>query len=282
MTHAPLKPSAFLEICQTLEARGAAPVTLEALCEAHGISLFALNRLFKKYIGVSPKSWTRTLRLNEAAILLARSDLDILTISCAVGYESQQGFSRAFVRAYGQTPTLFRQNFGLQQGVSQPQVRRPLDVTLKALAPTRIVRRRYLGNYDDVPQHWHDFAACISNRPHRAFAPQRFFGLTWDDPALTPPGQIRYDCAYVLDDAVPPSLPPECVVCELPAGIYASMNHKGRYTDAIGGAYTTLVCEWLPMSGRQLDLRPALEWYTAPPWQQPIERWDFSVWIAIF
>lgn len=274
------KKRAYLELCRMLETRNSEPMPLDQLCAEHGLSVFALNRLFKKWMGISPKSWQRKLRLNEAAILLVRTSLDILSIACTVGYESQQSFTRAFNRAYAVTPARFRQNFWLQHGKPSPATPTRLPVVPKALPELHILRRRYLGNYADIPQHWQDFSSQL-DKLELEHTHGLFLGLTWDDPAITLPGQIRYDCAVLHAGDLPSAPSLDWVICDVPAGAYAAMRHQGHYEGVVAGAYTAIVCDWLPISSWQLDMRPAIELYNTPPWRQQEESWSFEVLVPI-
>lgn len=255
---------------------------MDALCAEYGLSVFALNRLFKKWLGHTPRNWQRRLRLNEAAILLGRTNQSVLSISLAVGYESQQSFCRAFVRERGINPSQFRQQFWARHGTPQTQPVR-LPVLHRVLPPLRLLSQRFVGDYDQVPQFWQAFGA-VAERTGFDARQGVFVGVTWDDPDLTPAGQIRYDCAFLLLNNATPSLRhalPGLAFLPISGGAYAALPQQGSYQAAVPEGYRALVCDWLPGSGWQMDMRPAIEWFVHAPWRMPIDEWCFEIRLPI-
>lgn len=70
-----------------------------------GISARSLQRLFKRYVGVSPKWVLQRYRLHEAAARLAEGTSGTWAeVAVELGYFDQPHFIRDFVRAVGMTP----------------------------------------------------------------------------------------------------------------------------------------------------------------------------------
>jgi len=67
-----------------------------------------LQRLFKEATGMALGQALSERRLQEAARLLATTNLRIKEIACAVGYEHTSSFTRAFERRFAQAPRRFR------------------------------------------------------------------------------------------------------------------------------------------------------------------------------
>ena len=67
-----------------------------------------LQRLFKEATGIALGQALSERRLQEAARLLATTNLRIKEIACAVGYEHTSSFTRAFERRFAQAPRRFR------------------------------------------------------------------------------------------------------------------------------------------------------------------------------
>lgn len=82
--------------------------TLSSLARASGVSRTVLASTFKETLGVPPMSYLTSWRMQIAAGLLADTDTLVYTISEAVGYESEASFSRAFRRATGLSPGIWR------------------------------------------------------------------------------------------------------------------------------------------------------------------------------
>ncbi len=67
-----------------------------------------LARTFRRYLDKTPTEFVNELRLNYAANLLAHSDLPILQVASAAGFESLSHFYRLFAVRFGESPARFR------------------------------------------------------------------------------------------------------------------------------------------------------------------------------
>jgi AraC-like DNA-binding protein len=75
-----------------------------------GRSTRSLQRLFQRYVGVSPKWVLQRYRLHEAAARLAEgSDRPWTEVAVELGYFDQSHFIRDFTRAVGMTPVAYAQ-----------------------------------------------------------------------------------------------------------------------------------------------------------------------------
>lgn len=94
----------------TIHQRFADPVLrLGDVASAAGLSPAHLCRLFRQERGESPMQLLGRLRLERAAELLTRTQLDIGEIAYAVGFGDRLYFSRAFHRFAGCSPSGYRE-----------------------------------------------------------------------------------------------------------------------------------------------------------------------------
>lgn len=70
-----------------------------------------LARNFKKYVGCSPMEWLRLIRVNNAKILLEKTNLHIAEISNLCGFGTTVNFRIAFKRLSGFTPKEWREKY---------------------------------------------------------------------------------------------------------------------------------------------------------------------------
>ncbi|GAB4568876.1 MAG: hypothetical protein Tsb0020_22750 [Haliangiales bacterium] len=82
--------------------------SLASLARLVGQSPSYFQRTFARVVGESPKQYTRRLQLECAAALLLTTEDSILDVALASGFESHEGFTRAFSKHFGQAPKLFR------------------------------------------------------------------------------------------------------------------------------------------------------------------------------
>jgi AraC-like DNA-binding protein len=79
-------------------------VTLGDLCAAAGYSKYHAVRIFKEATGVAPGEYIRALRLTKAAEKLRDSGGKVIDAAMSSGFDSHDGFTRAFSRQFDITP----------------------------------------------------------------------------------------------------------------------------------------------------------------------------------
>jgi AraC-like DNA-binding protein len=88
--------------------------TVPELARMVATSRSALDGRFREVLGLSPIRYLTEWRLHLARDLLAMTDLPVAAIARRVGYEAEEAFSRAFKRAYGRSPALWRADHRLR------------------------------------------------------------------------------------------------------------------------------------------------------------------------
>jgi AraC-like DNA-binding protein len=88
------------------------PINLRTLANAAGYSPFHAARLFKEHTGKTPFEYIRALRLSRAALILRDGSDSILTVALDFVFSSHAGFTRAFTRQFGLSPSEYRKKGG--------------------------------------------------------------------------------------------------------------------------------------------------------------------------
>lgn len=83
------------------------PIRMEHLARHFGYSKSRFSRLFHDHLGCSMIEYLATIRCRQAALLLIESDMTMLDIALAVGFECLRTFYRAFKNCYQMTPTQY-------------------------------------------------------------------------------------------------------------------------------------------------------------------------------
>jgi AraC family transcriptional regulator len=105
-------PRTLRELLPTLAALSASRDRRRSLAElasAHDTSPSTLQRAFTRIVGESPKHYTRRLQLECAALALIGTDQSVLDVALDAGFDSHEGFTRAFATHFGVPPKAFRQ-----------------------------------------------------------------------------------------------------------------------------------------------------------------------------
>jgi AraC-like DNA-binding protein len=82
--------------------------TISQLAEEVGMSRSVLAERFREVLGVPPMSYLARWRLYLGSRLLATTARGVADIGVEVGYDSEAAFNRAFKRAFGVPPALYR------------------------------------------------------------------------------------------------------------------------------------------------------------------------------
>ncbi len=90
---------------------------LDEIAEAVGVSRRSLQRKFKTFLGRSVLDETQTIRCRKIAEILIYTNLSIMQIAYAMGFNGIENISRYFKQVYGMRPLEYRKTFGLPQDI---------------------------------------------------------------------------------------------------------------------------------------------------------------------
>lgn len=94
----------FLALKAKIEAE-AGLLRMDHLCDLGGVSIRQLDRLFRRYLGVSPKTFARVVRFQQALTLLkSPTERTLAEVAAACGYYDQPHFVREFKAYAGVVP----------------------------------------------------------------------------------------------------------------------------------------------------------------------------------
>lgn len=158
-----------------------------------------------------------------------------------------------------------------------------MDVEVKELPACRVAYLRHIGPYG------HEGIGPVWNRLMQWAGRKGLlkpgvsgFGVSWDNPEVTPADRCRYDaCIEIGDDLDPVALAEEGVsVQTLPGGMYGeyrtSVDSEGFYK-----AWCDMFGQWLPSSGWQCDERPCFEMYRDMSDCSTQGPWNVSICLAV-
>ena len=83
--------------------------SLESLAREAGLSRSSLAERFQRFVGKPPMQYLALWRMQVASLMLAGDEAPVARVAGKVGYESEAAFSRAFKRAVGESPAVWRE-----------------------------------------------------------------------------------------------------------------------------------------------------------------------------
>ncbi len=272
---------------QRIVARLDAPVEFRALAREAATSPFHFHRIFRGLVGETPLELHRRLRLERAAWQLATGSDTVATIALRAGFETHAAFSRAFLQAFGASPSAYRR--GAQdpsrcapgdtrylltsrsgvhyspQGV--PPVFHPndeddtMDVAIITLPDQRVAFIAHQGSYHRIGEAFGRLHA-MAGPAGLLRSDSRMIGIYHDDPETTPEAELRSEAAVSvgLDDTLPEPLQERTIAGRR----FARTVHVGPYR-TIGDAWARFMGGWLQSSGERLADDVSFEVYLNGP-----------------
>src|SRR5690606_6514614 len=97
-------PSKLREMIALMADTLEEPISRGDIARAVGLSSRQMERLFVRYLKVTPKRYYNTLRLGRARNLLRQTDMSLAEIAIACGFETPTGFSKTYRKIFGCQP----------------------------------------------------------------------------------------------------------------------------------------------------------------------------------
>ena len=246
-------------------------VKLKELAKVACFSEFHFHRIFGAVAGETLNHFTSRLRLEKAARLLRFTQQRLTYIALECGFSSSATFSRAFRTNYDTSPSQFRKTGKIRKRKIRKAIYTGQEYVLpmsaaekKAAFPVRFVDlpERHVAYIRVIDAFQMDrvLAACKTMiawaKSQAIFSRGVLFGMTVDDPDVTPRHLYRYEVCLASDS------PFECrdgmAKMEMPAMRYAVTRVSGDIR-WVATAWDYLIRSWLINSAYEPEHAPALE-----------------------
>ena len=261
-----------------IEAHRLELLTLEALAAVAGLSAYHFAREFAARFGVSPMAYARARRMAAAAELLSgEAPPALIDLAFDCGFESQEGFTRAFKRAYGVSPGRFRRADLKPEPTPMSQTMPAAHLTMMS-TPVRKPGFRVAGisgvfdesTRNQIPALWPQLVARLPLPGQTGF---ETFGVCWGDVD----GRFQYMAAAPIAADAPE--PAGLEARDVPAQTYLIFRQQltgPELHPQMQAAAREIWGERLPKSGHKLARGPDLEFY--PPDFEPGMRDGWVEW----
>lgn len=245
--------------------------SLEAIAKVAGFSPFHFHRIFRVAFGENVHAYVVRHRLQRAAHELRFGTRSITEIGLRCGYESPSAFGRSFSRAFGCSPSSYREDPGKPPGIPPDMVPSEAEIPaprIETHVPREAMAIRHVGPYDALDP---VMMRLYRIATERGFLPGAVIaGISKGSPdadehdtldfhacvTVVPAADIAGARADGLSDFV------------LPEGTHAVFRHRGPY-QRITHAYDRLVAAWILTGRVTLRDAPFFNTYLSDPLRVP-------------
>ena len=236
------------------------PLYLQELAKIALLSPFHMHRIFHAYTGETLGAYAQRLKLERATHLLEHTNKDISEIALDSGYSTPAAFTKAFKKLFGITPSQLRMNEKLKKPEKKLSKRKNMNLKpeIVTFKPVRVLFLRGLGKYEETPKEVWPAIETYGREKDLIKPTTRRFGISHDDPTITPEEKVRYDACFEVEPNI--QADGKFGIQIIPGGKFAVFTHYGDCR-TIGNTYDAIYHEWLPTSGYKLCNAPHFDEY---------------------
>lgn len=272
-------------------------IDISTLAAESHFSLFHFQRIFKAVMNETPYESLLRLRLEKSIFLLKyHPNYNIKEIALKSGFPSPENFSRQFKTRYECSPSDFRKNkekqnsriyqennpddFYLRVEESRKLESTPFEVSLESLPEINIAFCRAIFGADGsgMVEKYLDLIKWAEENNIEYQGELKRFGMSIDNPEVTPASKFRYDFALRIHKAYEENETVE--YGKIPKAKYATLHVKGKL-EKVAQAWEYLYRQWLPTSGYVPVHYPAIEEFVQGPEEIGWEDFNIKCRIAI-
>ena len=248
-------------------------IRVDELARTANYSIYHFCRIFMLMTGTPVMAYV-TRRKLEFALFDLSQGRKIIDVAMDYGFETHAGFTKAFKKCFGYSPSLYRLH-ALASPPDRPTVKSVklkhgginMQVQIKEIKPFKVIgviSRHSLPNVKrsaDIPAFWNTISLDYGNhlsRLYETFTPviHGEYGFCFDVDENT--GEFTYLLGVMLDDSANDAkTQPDMRKIEMPGGLYAVFTTpqvpEEQYTNAIADTWTEILTHWLPESPYQYD-----------------------------
>lgn len=271
-----------------IEENLAQPLDIGQIARVMNISPFYYQKIFSIVCGISVGEYIRNRRLSLAGSELPTSDEKIIDIALKYGYDTPEGFSRAFAKFHGASPSAVRRGAPIRSFA-----RLSVAITMKGGSimdykvvkkeAFRVIEKRIVcsvgeDSNTDIPKFWERSHAdgTVKRLLELASDKTDIFGICYahtQEKSQT----FDYSIAVKADDSTEP--PEGFTVNEIPARTWVVFECTGAMPEAIQGLWHRICTEFFPSSPYEPTYEMDIEAYKDGDMSSPDYRSE--IWVPV-
>jgi AraC family transcriptional regulator len=261
-------------ILDIIDSRITERITPQELAEEACYSTVHANRVFSRVTGITLMAYVTRRKLQYALYDLGCGE-KIIDVALKCGYETHAGFTKAFKKCFGYSPSLYRihaiigrptrmEIIELASIIPGGHIMYPEIAEIQPFTVIGFATRHTMPDVrftHDIPLYWEtinmDFAEPLT-RLHNVFSKSRHceYTVCFDIDTLT--GEFTYLLGVGVDSPEDCSkIEPDMHEMKMPGGLYAKFTtplvESSKHIQAVRDTWKNVFDNWLPASAYEFD-----------------------------
>lgn len=265
-------------------------LSLDDIAKHSGFSVFYFQRIFSAVCGCSVGQYIRNRRLAIAGAELNSTKIKVIDAALKYGYDSPEGFTRAFVKFHGITPSEAKRKSCILKSYSRLSVQKNLkgkyimNYKIVKKSAFKVLEKVSAHEIDDsknkntIPDFWtksHN-DGTVSTLLSLAEERKYIFGICYGGD-LTDKKEFDYSIAALYKDGT--EIPNGFRVNEIPERTWVIFECIGGMPRAMQETWHKICAEFFPSTNYEPTYEMDIEAYTAGDMSSPDYRSE--IWVPI-
>ena len=280
----------FQKSIDYIEEHISEPADIERIAREMNISGFYYQKIFSIICGFSAGEYIRNRRLALAGRELASNGGKVIDIALKYGYDTPEGFTRAFTRFHGASPA------AVKKGTAVPKLFAKLSVSITvkggSIMDYKIVKKGSFKvlervekhtvvdseNKNTIPEFWTRAHSdgTVKTLLEKASDNEYIFGICYGN---IPSDSKTFDYAIAAVCGDDCEAPEGFRISEIPARTWAVFEVVGAMPQAIQEMWHRICTEFFPSSEYQPTYEMDIEAYTAGEMNSP--QYRSEIWVPL-
>ncbi len=265
------------------------PADISKIAAQMNLSPFYYQKIFSIVCGITPGEYIRLRRLSLAGIELLSSDEKIIDIALKYGYDTPEGFTRAFTKFHCVSPSAVRKGAPIKsferlsvaitmKGGSVMDYKIIKKPAFKVMEKRTVQTVAENKNLSSIPKLWEECHADGTVKKLVELTPDNTFiyGICYNNPHEEA-STFEYSIAALADDKT--KVPEGFTLHEIPARTWAVFECKGAMPDAMQELWHKICTEFFPSSDYEPTYEMDIEAY--PSGEMNSADYRSEVWVPI-
>lgn len=266
------------------------PIDFSEIANQMYISSYYFQKIFSAVCGMGVGEYIRNRRLSLAGSELANSDKKIIDVALKYGYDTPEGFTRAFTRFHGASPTAIKKGMAFPKSFEKLSViitvkgGSSMNYRIEKKASFKVAEKRESHkiynseNINTIPEFWErshsdgTVAKLLEITNDRSF----IFGICYSN-SHKKDVCFDYSIAVKIDDET--KVPEGFEINEIPQRTWLVFECVGAMPDAVQQTFHKICTEFFPTSEYQPTYEFDIEAYTAGAMND--KNYRSEIWIPI-